>query len=79
MTGSWLAIVQGFAGMRVENDTLRFAPFVPQAWDGYAFHVNFRGRLLHIDVTKERTSIRLLAGEPLTIKLNGEAVALTKE
>ena len=79
MTGSWLAIVQGFAGMRVENDTLRFAPFVPQAWDGYAFHVNFRGRLLKIDVTKERTSIRLLDGAPLTIKLNGEAVALTKD
>ncbi|MGL6248953.1 MAG: family 65 glycosyl hydrolase domain-containing protein, partial [Culicoidibacterales bacterium] len=28
MTGSWLAIVQGFAGMRTTNQTLSFAPFV---------------------------------------------------
>ncbi len=27
MTGSWLAIVQGFAGMRTYNETLSFSPF----------------------------------------------------
>lgn len=77
MTGSWLAIVQGFAGMRVANGTLEFAPFLPKEWDGYRFRINFRGRLLSIDVQKTKTSIELLKGEPLTIKLNGEDKELT--
>jgi len=77
MTGSWLAIVQGFAGMRVIDDKLEFNPFVPKDWDGYRFHINFRGRLLSVSVTKEKTKIDLLAGDDLTIKLNGQSEHLT--
>ena len=77
MTGSWLAIVQGFAGMRVIDDKLCFAPFVPKEWDGYKFRINFRGRLLEIDVSQEETKITLLKGEDLTIKLKGEDMLLT--
>ena len=74
MTGSWLAIVQGFAGMRVKDDTLAFAPFVPKAWAHYQFHVNFRGRLIKVDVDQQGTTVELVSGEPLTIELNGQAI-----
>lgn len=74
MTGSWLAIVQGFAGMRVKDDTLAFAPFVPKAWTHYQFHVNFRGRLIKVDVDQQGTTVELVSGEPLTIELNGQAI-----
>lgn len=77
MTGSWLAIVQGFAGMRVIDDELQFAPFLPKEWTGYKFRINFRDRLLSIDVSREGTNIDLLKGEDLTIKLNGEDVKLS--
>ncbi|MGS0922772.1 glycosyl hydrolase family 65 protein [Neisseria gonorrhoeae] len=43
MTGSWLAIVQGFAQMKTWGGKLSFAPFLPSAWTGYAFHINYRG------------------------------------
>lgn len=76
MTGSWLAIVQGFAGMRVRNGQLHFAPFVPQQWQGYEFQINFRGRLLHIEVTKAGTTITLQTGAPLTIDLAGQQLKL---
>ena len=77
MTGSWLAIVQGFAGMRVIDGELEFAPFLPKEWDGYKFRINFRGRLLSIEVDKTGSKIELLKGEPLKIKLNGEETELT--
>lgn len=77
MTGSWLAIVQGFAGMRVIDGELEFAPFLPKEWDGYKFRINFRGRLLSIEVDKTGSKIELLKGEPLKIKLNGEETKLT--
>ena len=77
MTGSWLAIVQGFAGMRVIDDELQFAPFLPKEWTGYKFRINFRGRLLSISVSQEGTQIDLLKGDELTIKLNGKDLKLT--
>ena len=77
MTGSWLAIVQGFAGMRVIDDALQFAPFLPKEWTGYKFRINFRGRLLSISVSQEGTQIDLLKGDDLTIKLNGKDLKLT--
>ena len=79
MTGSWLAIVQGFAGMRVIDDELQFSPFVPKDWEGYNFRINFRDRLLEVTVNKEGSSIKLLKGDDLTIKLNGESLTLTTE
>ncbi|KRN28863.1 hypothetical protein IV38_GL001070 [Lactobacillus selangorensis] len=79
MTGSWLAIVQGFAGMRIENDQLTFKPFLPKKWTRYQFHINFRGRLLVVTVDQNGTQIKLLKGAPLTIQLNDKPVTLEKQ
>ena len=75
MTGSWLAIVQGFAQMKTWGGKLSFAPFVPAAWTGYAFHINYRGRLLKIEVN-DAVSFSLLKGEPLVFSVYGEEVSL---
>lgn len=75
MTGSWLAIVQGFAQMKTWDGDLSFAPFLPSNWTGYAFHINYRGRLLKIAVAEEVT-VSLLSGEPLTFDLYGQKVEL---
>ena len=62
MTGSWLAIVQGFAQMKTWGGKLSFAPFLPSAWTGYAFHINYRGRLIKVAVGKENVVFTLLKG-----------------
>ena len=74
MSGGWLAIVEGFAGMRVNDGELQFKPFVPKAWNGYNFRLTFRGRLLEVKVAKDNTEIKLIKGEPLTVKLNGKEI-----
>ncbi|KAA6447627.1 glycoside hydrolase family 65 protein [Bacillus swezeyi] len=76
MTGSWLAIVQGFAGMRVANETLSFAPFLPEEWDGYSFKINYRKRLISITVTEKSAVFELLKGEPLHMTVYGEPILL---
>lgn len=72
MTGAWLSIVQGFAGMRVRDDQLHFEPFLPDKWQGYSFRFLFRGRLLSVAVDQNGSHVELLSGEPLTIDLAGE-------
>ncbi len=71
MTGSWLAIVQGFAQMKTYNETLSFAPFLPKKWSKYAFHISYRGRLLHI-LIDENVTITLLSGEALDVEVYGK-------
>ena len=76
MTGAWLSIVQGFAGMRVRDDQLHCEPFLPDKWQGYSFRFLFRGRLLSVAVDQNGSHVELLSGEPLTIDLAGEKLTL---
>lgn len=57
MAGTWMAVVQGFGGMRVENGRLSFRPFIPKQWSSYSFKVVFRDSLLNIKVTREQVHI----------------------
>ncbi|WEV36911.1 glycoside hydrolase family 65 protein [Lactobacillus sp. ESL0677] len=76
MSGSWLAIVQGFAGMRYDHDQLKFNPFVPNNWDGYSFIINYRNRLIKVQVNHDETKLTLLQGEDLTVLVSGHKVKL---
>lgn len=76
MTGSWLAIVQGFAQMKTWGGKLSFAPFLPSAWTGYAFHINYRGRLIKVAVGKENVVFTLLKGESLDLQVYGKDITL---
>ncbi|WP_228374462.1 family 65 glycosyl hydrolase domain-containing protein [Demequina rhizosphaerae] len=67
MSGAWLAIVQGFGGMRGLGERLRFAPFCPEDWQGYSFMIRYRGRLLRVAVGPSSTEFTLVEGEPLEI------------
>ncbi|GAX01452.1 glycoside hydrolase family 65 protein [Secundilactobacillus silagei] len=76
MTGSWLAIVQGFAGMRVHDDQLHFKPFLPKKWTSYQFRVLFRGRSIQVHVDGDGAKLTLLSGDPIEVELNGAKVSL---
>ncbi|MBO0475643.1 glycoside hydrolase family 65 protein [Vagococcus sp. DIV0080] len=76
MTGSWLAIVQGFAQMKTYDETLSFSPFLPKKWSKYAFHINYRGRLLHVLIDSQVT-ITLLSGEPIDVTIYNKEQHLT--
>ena len=78
MTGSWLAIVQGFAGMRVRDGQLHLKPFLPKKWDKYSFRLVFRGHVLEVSVDQTGANVQLISGDPLTINLSGEEVTLSK-
>ena len=79
MAGSWLSIVQGFAGMRTVTGELCFAPRLPEGWDGYAFKIEYRGRIVEVSVDREGAKLALLEGEPLRVTLDGETMELNRE
>ena len=67
MTGSWLAIVQGFAQMKTDHQQLKFAPFYQR--HGQPTHSNYRNRLLFVEVAADQVAFTLLDGPaiPLTV------------
>ena len=71
MAGTWLSVVEGFGGLRVRDGKLFLNPSLPSGWEGYSFRIQFRGRELSIRTTKAGTEVRLLAGEPLELVVNG--------
>ncbi len=79
MAGTWMAVVKGFGGMRIENDMLCFTPYLPSKWKGYSFKIRFRNRLLHIQVNQSGTSIRKVAGDELTIKVKDKDIRLVRD
>jgi maltose phosphorylase len=53
MAGTWMSVVEGFAGMQVKNDKLSFNPFLPNHWKSYSFNITFRGALINVLVNKD--------------------------
>jgi len=76
MAGTWMSIVEGFGGMRIRNDKLSFTPRIPEEWESYSFKINFRERVLKINVNKEGSNFELEGDQEMSIRLNGERVVL---
>lgn len=67
MAGSWIAIVQGFGGMRVLHDELHFNPMIVPQWKSYSFKILFRNNLLKIKIAAEQIEIFNESAEPITL------------
>lgn len=79
MTGSWLAIVQGFAGMRIKHGELTYAPFLPEGWKRYSFRQQFRDRVIEVTVDNQATTLTLISGKALDVKVNEVNYHLEKQ
>ncbi|TRO65202.1 glycoside hydrolase family 65 protein [Christiangramia sabulilitoris] len=79
MAGTWMSIVEGFGGMRVEDDKLSFKPQIPEQWDAYSFKINFRDRIIKVHVSEEQTRFSLEGQESLEILVNGKTLKITPD
>ncbi len=76
MAGTWQAIINGFAGVRVNGGELELHPYVPKLWKGMQFNLLYRGRKLNIQLTHEKTRVELVSGDAVFLKLNEKEIHL---
>jgi maltose phosphorylase len=69
IAAAWMNIVYGFGGMRSDGEMLSFAPSIPAHWKGYSFQVTYRGSLLRVEVSQDAARIRVIDGEPVSVKV----------
>ncbi len=82
LAGTWMALVAGFGGMRrTTGDTAgpSFAPRLPERLRRLAFHLQFRGRRLRVEIAADKASYTLLDGEPLTLHHHGEPLTVSTD
>lgn len=72
MAGTWLAIVEGFGGMRIVDNKVQFHPLIPAKWKSYSFHARFRGIMFEVTVNHKSVLVRNLSDGPLRIIVYGK-------
>ena len=76
MAGTWLSIIEGFGGLRMENDKLSLRPQIPQQWDSYRFKINFRGRIISVHVDRNGVELHLKSDIPMSLRVFGKKIEL---
>ncbi|HBH84435.1 MAG: maltose phosphorylase [Bacteroidetes bacterium GWE2_41_25] len=70
MAGAWLAIVEGFGGMRIISDRVSLNPLIPEQWKSYSFHARFREILFEVKVTTSNIRISNLSDKTLSLRIS---------
>jgi maltose phosphorylase len=81
MAGTWLAVVKGFGGLRVEqvkgaDSQLVLNPYCPDQWQSLAFKIRFRSALLQITTTQTDVTVKNFSAQPVTLNLHGKAITI---
>ena len=71
MAGTWISIVEGFAGMRIKNGRISFKPYLPEKWESFSFKIRFRDNLLQVRVMKNKTEISNLSSDKINLNVSG--------
>jgi maltose phosphorylase len=67
MAGAWLAVVEGFSGMRIVDSRVHFNPLIPVNWKSYSFHVRSNNAQIEVSVSKDSVSINNLSEKSLQL------------
>ena len=78
MGGSWMSIVEGFAGLKVKNDKIYFDTKIPKKWESYSFKVNIKNRKIEIKIDQKSTSAKLISGDKINLIINDTDTILNK-
>ena len=79
VAGTWIALVEGFGGMRTHGGALSFAPRLPSGLKRMVFNLRYRDRRLRVTTTPAAASYALLAGAPLNVSHYGQPLTVTVE
>jgi alpha,alpha-trehalose phosphorylase len=78
LAGTWIALVNGFGGMRDHAGVLSFAPRLPDGLTSLSFSIVHRKLCLRVEVTASAATYRLTQGTgTLQLRHHGEPLTLT--
>lgn len=79
MAGSWLALTQGWGGMRVRDGALTFRPTIPADWPSYGFRLMWRGSTIAVRVDGQGAHYRLVSGPPVDLRDHARPLTISTD
>jgi len=76
--GTWMAVVNGLAGLREYDSGISLQPRIPPHWKSYRFRLVLKGRHVEIRISQAAATFTLLKGRPLSFTAAGRKVRLTQ-
>ncbi len=74
--GAYLAIVAGFAGLRIKRDGLVLRPRIPAGWQGYRFRFWYLDSLVECAAEQGVCRLKLLDGPGIALRVHGRLIEL---
>ena len=53
MAGSWIAIVEGFGGLKIDKKNIIINPKIPKQWNRLKFNIFYKNQIIKFDITNE--------------------------
>lgn len=78
MGGTWMALIYGFAGLRLHEGFLSLMPAVPSGWGSMAFSLCYQGSLLSLVISPTALSISV-AGAPVQLEIGGRRYTVSTD
>jgi alpha,alpha-trehalose phosphorylase len=72
--GVWLALLRGFAGVRMVGEELVIRPCLPPSWSKLAMSIRVRGSRLRIEARPASVTLTLAEGAPVPARVGGQLV-----
>lgn len=76
MGGNYMAIVYGFAGLRLKEEGLFLAPYLPEKWTRYQFEICYEGSQIQVEVDEKESVFTLISGQDKMIYVYGQEYKL---
>jgi maltose phosphorylase len=77
MAGTWMSIVEGMAGIRVNENLLHVDPILPNQWKSYSFNIFFKQQPLQFEIAKTTLKITNKGRETVQISYSKELIELS--
>ncbi|WP_261561521.1 glycoside hydrolase family 65 protein [Frankia tisae] len=74
LAGSWIALVEGFGGLRDSGEVIAFSPRLPEGLTRLAFGLCVRGRHLRVEVSDATATYTVSEGPAITLLHHGQTV-----
>ncbi len=78
MAGSWMALVYGLGGFRMQQGTPSFRPQLPEQLKRLQFHLTFKDQILTVSIDQGRTTYQT-TGKPLIVRHRSEHVTVQEQ
>jgi maltose phosphorylase len=79
IAAAWMNIVYGFAGMRSDQDILKFSPSIPKEWKGYSFRIHYNEDVIQVKVEKDKVIFNTVKGREITVSIYGKVTVLNNK